>query len=438
MKRIIVTSLCCLLVGSLFAQDAKKKPVSPYYRNALAQMMIYHPEDEFGYDVYKIFSNLPELEKFDNHDTNLRVIDNSRVTGVNGNNPGLHRKDGENLELTAAEKRRNALAILKLLNDAQIGKRMVAKWFDLQGNTAQDAYFSTRVLDARSDYNTTIQEAELAKYTSEGVNVRQAISEELIDHTFLLVSDMTYRTAEARAEAASVALGVIGAIVDAATGKNYGERMAQLGTDIANSFTGFKVKTNSYLYQLVWNDSVANVFYSKYYTDKPDPAKMKAFLADKNTFRLIYLGAEDAKAEKTEKIGKYSRTGLLELITRRSIDNNIAKLQSEYEVFRIKTPIVAVEYDTKGKLKGYRALVGMKEGVSETKTYEVLEPKIGSNGKMTYTKIGVLKPINNQIWDNRFNALMENDFDVAVEGTLFKVQGTPSRQIVPGMLIREL
>jgi hypothetical protein len=34
---------------------------------------------------------------------------------------------------------------------------------------------------------------------------------------------------------------------------------------------------------------------------------------------------------------------------------------------------------------------------------------------------------------------MENDFDVAVEGTLFKVVTNGSgKQIVPGMLIREL
>lgn len=413
--------------------------MAPYYRNALANMMVYHIEDEFGYDVYEIFKNLPAMEKFDNHDISLRVIDNSKVKNVLGKESGFHRQEyGGSMVLTAYEKKCNGAAMLDLLNKAQVGKRLVAKWFDLKGDSPSNATFSTNLIEARSDYNVSVSDAELARYTVEGTNVIQAISEELVEHTFVLVSDMTYITAENRAEAAKATLNVLGGIFDALTGKNYGERAAELAGDIADSYTGFKVWTHSYLFQLVWNDSIANIFYDKYYTETPNAQRVEAFLHDNTSFKLKYLGEESAVYEKTQKKGKYSRTGLLELITRRSIDNNIAKLQSEYDDFRIKTPISAVEYDTKGKLKGYRALVGQKEGVSETRTYEVLEPKLNNKGKIVYTRIATLKPINNQIWDNRFNALMENDVDVVTEGTLFKVQGTPSKPILPGMLIREL
>ena len=442
MRHLIIYIICAVLsISTLAAQEATKHEVAPYYRNALANMMVYHIEDEFGYDVYEIFKAMPALEKFDNHDVEYRVIDNSKVKNVQGkgSETGFHRQQyGSSMVLTATEKRQNGEAMVKLLNEAQIGKRMVAKWFNLQGNTVQDATFSTALLESRSDYNVTVEEAEMAKYTVEGVNVIQAISEELISHSFVLVSDLTYITAENRAESAKVALGVLGAIFDAATGKNYGERLAQIGGDIADSYTGFKVWTHSYLFQLEWNDSIANIFYSKYYTETPSPERIQAFLADKNTFKLKYLGAESAQAEKTQKIGKYSRSELLEMITRRSIDSNVAKLQSSYEAFRIKTPISAAEYDTKGKLKGFRALVGLKEGVSETRTYEVLEMKLNNKGKVVYNRVATLKPIANQIWDNRFNALLENNVDVAVEGTLFKIQGSPSKAIVPGMLIREM
>ncbi len=411
---------------------------APYFRNALTNMMVYHIEDEFGYNVYEIFKDLPALEKFDNHDISLRVIDNSKVKNVKGKDSGFHRQQyGGSMVLTNYEKQCNGQAMLELLNQAQVGKRMVAKWFDLQGRNAQDAHFSTNLIERRSDYNVSIEDAEMARYTVEGVNVMQAMSEELIEHSFVLVSDMTYITAEDRAEAAKATLNVLGGIFDALTGKNYGERAAQLAGDIADSFTGFKVWTHSYLFQLVWNDSIANIFYDKYYTETPNPERIQAFLADKSSFKLVYLGEESAVYEKTQKKDKYTRTGLLELITRRSIDNNIAKLQSEYEPFRIKTPISAVEYDNKGKLKGYRALVGQKEGVSETRSYEVLETRI-EKGKITYKRIATLKPIANQIWDNRFNALMENDTDVATEGTLFKLVGSPLKPIMAGMLIREM
>ncbi len=434
-----IIAAALLLSVSAVAQEAMKHDITPYYRNALTQMMVYHAEDEFGYDVYEIFKNLPALEKFDRHDLSYRVIDNSKVKNVKGKDTGFHRMQyGGSMVLTAAEKQKNADAMLQLLNDAQIGKRMIAKWFDLKGENANDATFSTKLLESRSDYNATVQDAEMARFTAEGVNVLKAISEELISHSFVLVSDMTYITAEDRAESAKVALNIIGGIMDAFTGKNYGERMAQTAGDIADSYTGFKVWTHSYLFQLVWNDSIANIFYDKYYTETPDPAKIKAFLADNSSFRLTYLGEEDAKAEKTQKVGKYSRSGLLELITRRSIDSNVAKLQSAYEDFRIKTPIAAVEYDTKGKLVGYRALVGLKEGVSENRAYEVLEMKMNNKGKIVYNRVATLKPINNKIWDNRFNALLENDVDVVTEGTIFKLQGTATKQIVPGMLIREI
>lgn len=441
MKRYTLYILCSLLTVSAWAQDDRHN-VQPYHRNAMAQMLIYNIDDEFGYDVYKIFLGLPALEKFDNHDIPLRIIDNQKVSGVRGNGEkGLFHKDGssENLELSPSEKTKNAVAILNMLNMAQVGKQMVAKWFDLHGTSAQDAVFSTKLLDQRTSYNVTISDAELARYTVEGVNVASAASEEMIANTFLLVTEMTYRTAEARADAAKVVLGALGGMFDALTGKNYGERAAELAGDIADSFTGFKVKTQSYLYQLVWNDSIANTFYEMCYTETPDPDKIRYFMNDKSLFKMRYVGCADAKAEKTEKKGKYGRTELLRFISQRSIDKNIASLQSTYPEFRIKTPIVAVEYDKKGKLAGYRALVGQKEGVNETRMYEVLEMKVSPSGKVTYTQVAKIKPVPNQIWDNRFDALMENDFDVAVEGTLFKVVTNGSgKQIVPGMLIREL
>ncbi len=442
MKRYSLYILCSLLtIASAWAQDDKHN-VQPYHRNAMAQMLIYNIEDEFGYDVYKIFMNLPTLEKFDDHNIEFRVIDNQKIKGVRSDGEkGLYHKDGssENLELSPAEKKKNAQAILNTLNQANVGKRLVAKWFDLHGNDYNDATFSSKLLDQRSSYNVTISDAELARYTVEGVNVAAAASEEMIENTFVLVTEMTYRTAEARADAAKVALGVIGGIFDGLTGKNYGERAAELAGDIADQFTGFKVKTTSYLFQLVWNDSIANHFYEYCYTETPDKDKISYFASKQLKYNLKYIGCTDSKAEKTETKDKYGRTELLRFISQRSIDKNIANLQSTYPEFRIKTPIVAVEYDKKGKLAGYRALVGQKEGVSETRTYEVLEMKVNPKGKVTYTQVAKIKPIANQIWDNRFDALLENDFDVAVEGTLFKVVTNASgKQIVPGMLIREL
>lgn len=428
------------LASAVSAQEAEKKTVSTYYRNALTSMMVYHAEDEFGYDVYEIFSELPPEDKYDNHDVDLHVIDNAKISGVaRRKGVGLHRQTyGGDIILTKEEKQANGEAMLDLLNRAEIGKRIVAKWFNLSGETLQDAHFGTDCIEERSHYNASQLEIEKARYTIQGLSALQDVSSELINHSFVLVSDMTYITAEDRAATAKATLGVIGAVFDAFAGGNSGQRLAETAGDIADKFTGFKVMTHSYLYQLVWNDSIANIFYQNYYTSEPDPARIQAFLADESSFQLQYLGTESANYEKTKLVGKYSRSELLQMITVRSIDNNIAKLQKRFEAFRVKAPITAVEYDKKGQPVGYRAQIGEKEGVEDNMKFEVLEARY-NKGRIEYHRVAVLKPVRNHIWDNRFNALIENDSDGELQGTLFKVDTkSAGHDILPGMLIRQI
>lgn len=429
-----------LLCGTMLqAQKAEKRTFTPYYRNALTNMMIYHPEDEFGYDVWTIFRDLPANDKYDEHDVELQVIDNSRVTNVRNKAAGFHRQTyGSSIVLTAAEKQANADAMLALLNEAEVGKRIVARWFNLQGKTVEDAHFDVNRIVERNDNNASFQEIAQTRQTIEGVALLQDMSDELINHSFVLVSDMTYITAEARATAAKATIGVLGAIFDAFAGGNSGQRMAETAEDIADSFTGFKVMTHSYLFQLVWNDSISNIFYSRYYTDVPNPERIKAFLADNSLFKLVYLGTESANAEKTKVVDQYTREELLQMITVRSIDKNVAKLQKRFESFRVKAPITAIEYDKKGNPVGYRAQIGQKEGVEDDMKFEVLEARV-VKGKLQYRRVAVVRPVRNQIWDNRFNALIEQEKGGELEGTLFKLDSkSVGATIYPGMLIRQI
>lgn len=415
-----------------------KTAVSAYYRNAITSMMVYHPEDEFGYEVFKIFKRLPDLDKYDNHDIQVRVIDNSYISGVEGSSSGLNKQVyGQSMVLTAEEKEANGQALLSILEKGEVAKRMIAKWFNLTGDSVQNSFFNTQLLEDRLEYNTSVMEAEKIKYTVEGRAALQDVSEQLIEHSFVLVSDITYITAENRADAAKTAFSILGGITDAIFGGNAGRNVAALAGGIADKFTGFKVMTHTYLYQIEWNDSLMNEFYVRYFTPVPNAERMRAFVDDKTSFHLRYLGEESSVFEKTEVKGKYDRTQLLEFITARSIDKNVASLQTKYEDFRVKSPITAVEYTKNGKIAGYRALIGEKEDISSTSTFEVLEPSL-EDGKIVYHRIGTVKPASNQIWDNRFNALMENDVDVSTEGTLFKTVGKNTQPIEAGMLLRLL
>lgn len=434
MKKYILFLACALTLSvSVLAQEN----AMDYRRNSLGLMMIYHPEDEFGLDIYKAWDSIPFPDKFDNHNiSDARVIIADSVSGVFKKKNGLHKAKYGKTVLTGLEIKANAKAIEHVLNNAGMGKQMVARWFNLHGNGPEDAVFDTELIQQRGQYNASDVDVEKALLTARGVALLSDAGEELLSQTFLVVNDMTYITAEERAEAAKTTMKVLGGIFDALTGGNAGKNMANTTAKIADSFSGFKVITNSYLYRLDWNDSIAAIFYNDYYTSTPNPAKINAFLSDSTLFHVTYVAHEHEFAEKTELKGAYPRSEMVKTQCTRSIDKNIASLQLQYEDFKVKTPVYNVEYDAKGRVKGYSAKIGMKEGVSEKTSFQVIRRQQDpETGKTTYKYIATVKPVKGQVWDNRYNAVIEKDAGSNLGRTLLKkVSGG---EIMPGMLIVE-
>ena len=82
------------------------------------------------------------------------------------------------------------------------------------------------------------------------------------------------------------------------------------------------------------------------------------------------------------------------------------------------------------------AYIGMKEGVTENSLYEVLETIENEDGTFKYKRVGVIKPIKNLIWDNRYMAEEEGAATAGLGCTTFvKESGS---NFLPGMLIREI
>ena len=419
------------MVLSVCAQDEMA-----YRRNSLATMLVYHPEDEFGFEIYKAFDSLPIPDKYDDHTiSGARVIDNSTVSGLQRKESGYY-KATYGHQLTAAELRKNAQYTEDLLNQTEMAKKMVAKWFGFNGHTVSDATFNTALISSRGQYNASDVDVALAVQTTRGLASLSDAGEELLNNTFVLVNDITYVTAEQEAEAAKVAMGVIGGIFDALTGGKSGQQMAQTAGQIADSFTGFKVKTHSYLYQLEWNDSIAAIFYRYHYTGVPDSAKVQAFLDDKTTYRLKYVAHEYEFDKKSVLKGKYSRTELVRTICARSMDKNIVALAKQYEDFKVKTPVYQVLTNSRGKIEGYAAKIGMKEGISETSKFQVVQRiQDAETGKTRYKYIATVKPKKGQIWDNRYNAVLEEEDGATLPYTTFVK--TAGGEILPGMLLIE-
>ena len=397
---------------------------------------MYHPEDEFGPEIYKAFDSLPIPDKYDDHTiAGYRIIDNSTIWGVQRKDSGYY-KATYGHQLTAAELQKNAQFTENLLNEKQLGKLMVAKWFGLSGNSVDSATFNTELIQTRGQYNANDVDVALALQTTRGLASLSDAGEELLGQTFVLVNDITYVTAEQEAQAAKVAMGVIGGLLDAFTGGSSGRQLAQTAGAIADSFTGFKVKTHSYLYQLEWNDSIAAIFYQFHYTGKPDPAKIQAFLDDKTTYRLKYVAHEYEFDKKSVLKGKYSRTELVRTICARSMDKNIVALAKQYEDFKVKTPVYKVLTNERGKIEGYAAKIGMKEGIDEGSKFQVVQRiQDPETGKTKYKYVATVKAKKGSIWDNRYNAVLEEADGATLPYTTFTK--TAGGEILPGMLLIE-
>ena len=104
------------------------------------------------------------------------------------------------------------------------------------------------------------------------------------------------------------------------------------------------------------------------------------------------------------------------------------RLKRNYEEFRTKTPLASVEPLT--------AFIGKKDGVSEDSKFEVLEVVELGNGLHKYERVGIIEPIEDLIWDNRYMAEEEGAVGATLGCTTFrKVKG---KDFSKGMLIREM
>ncbi len=147
MRRTLLFCLLALMGLSLFAQQLS------YRRNSLATVLVYHPEDEFGPEIYKAFDSLPIPDKYDDHTIpDYRFIDNMDVWGVQKKDSGYF-KATYGHALSEKELKANAQYTEDLLNQAGMAKEMVAKWFGLEGTSVEDATFNTGLIQTRGQYN---------------------------------------------------------------------------------------------------------------------------------------------------------------------------------------------------------------------------------------------------------------------------------------------
>jgi hypothetical protein len=411
-------------------QNAALEARMEYDRSSLAVAMIYHSEDEFGGDIKTAFEVMPFPEKYDDHNVGLTVIDNAAIPEVKKKHVGLI-KAQYGKRLSAKDIEKNAAALESLLNQAHVANYMIAKWFGLY----ESDVCNVDLIKYRGQYNATELDVAVANQSARGLAMLADAGEMLIGNTYMLINDMTYVTAEEKAAAAKVGLAIVGGILDAALGSNIGSDLAKAGGQIADSFTGFAVKTHSYLFRLVWDEETAATFYNEYYITEPDPEKLDKFLKDER-FMIKYVAHEYETSEKSVAKGKIDRSDLVKIVCTRSMDKNIAALQLQYEDFKVKTPVNEVVLNKKGKVLGYGVKIGLKAGINEKSTFQVVRKEIDPNtNKTKYKYVASLKAVKGQIWDNRYMAASDEAQDSDLTFSILKKTG--GGEILPGMLVIE-
>ena len=410
MKKTIKYILLAIILPFSLVANAQHRKIEEveYRRSSLYSILINHTEQRLGPNIADIFIEMPVPDKYNDHDLSVKIIE-------------------ADAKLKKEEKGAD------FLNNNYVASHLVARWFDRDPITG---VCDMELIKARGLYDASQADIKIAGQTIRGNALLQDAGEELIHNTFVLVNDIRYIDKEKQGQQAGVALNVIfsilGAVAGAATGTNLGNVGQDLGKSLQammETLKGFKVKVNTHLYRLAWDDETAAQFYEMMYSDEPDKAKKEAFENNRGLFKLEYVGSQLSSGSDVSFLGVNLDTPdeMIRKACTRAIDENVANLAHNFEFFRVKERLTSIN--------PIQAPVGMKEDVNEKSKFEVLLPEL-KNGKMTYKQVAIIKPKKNMIWDNRYMAFEEGATGSNLNATTFeKVSGG---EILPGMLIREL
>lgn len=414
----IAATLLATALGSIVAQAQDE---NQYQRASLYNMMVRRPNLQYSKEIELIFGRIEKPERFNDHSLGVKTF---------------LLADLDNMER----------ALNSFVDKSQIGKRMVARWFNRDKATGS---FNVDLVTERGLYNATLLDVNLANAQTRNMAILADAGENLIGKTFLAISDIYYVDKSNRWSIAkdltklstNIVSGVqqtiargeaalsTGPITDAELLQS--NELSWLTDDLMGNMKGFKVHIATYLFQLEWDDEIAGLFYNQYYFDAsaPNAAKAEAFTQSKGEFRLRFVGMVENTSSNTALSGVITNLDMIRKVCTRALDKNLSDLQHKFEDFRIKAPL----FNT----APLQCAIGMKEDITEKSRFEVLEVIEQEDGTRKYQRVGVIKPVAGHIWDNRYMADLEaGNPDALLKATTFeKVSGG---DFMPGMLIREI
>lgn len=407
MKYILMTVMMLFSLPEIMEVSAQNDNLK-YRRSSIYTLMISHEDQKFASEIKDAFVKIPVPDKFNDHELSVKILSlDKKLKGASS--------DKENSDISS------------FLDRNKIASRLVAKWFNRDVNTGT---CNMELVKERGLYNATEYDRILSEKSARSTALLMDAGEDLIGNTFVLVNDIRYIDKSKAGAAVGMGLRILGALAGAATGNSDFADLGDSYGSLAETLKGFKVKINTFLYKLEWDEATSAVFYKDQYTSTPDIVKKEEFEDGRGKYRLKYVGKVESSGSTTSFMGiKLDEpVEMVRKACQRALDENVASLQHEFEEFRTKSPLVSAQPIT--------AYVGMKEGVTKNSKFEVLEIIEKDGGAREYKRVGVIKPVDGLIWDNRYMSEEEGAASATLGCTTFKkVSGG---DFFPGMLIREI
>jgi len=434
MKKVLLLSIAFLSIGNILnaqtAADAGKE--TKYRRSSLHLMLLESDNFPSKEIVTKAYNANPFPDKYNNHTITEKSFDPKKYALTAAEKPA--KSAAENALGSAAQDATGGLIdkdaadmpliINKYIKQSKLANKLVAKWFNRQA----DGSFDTKLVEERGVFDASFIDKKKAAASNLGTSLLATAGFELIPNTFVVFTKMNYYPNEPIAAIAREAAKLKAQDIKMEMMRQKAMQAADAAYEKAKE--GYSVWTKSFLYQLKWNDTISNDFYTNQYFEKGAVDAKKKANFDNYNYTLELVGEDNAVSLVTFSL-KENRTEqqIIELATKRNVDKVFAKLQKKYEVFKTKTPLFTADPIT--------AKIGLKEGLESGDKFEILENNIDpATGKSDYKKVGTIKVKKDMIWDNTAGA-ESNPVDPSkpiIDRTTFDGK---SKNLYPGLLIRQ-
>ncbi len=304
-------------------------------------------------------------------------------------------------------------SIDKFIEQNNLPNLLIDKWFNRTSNSDS---FNMNLIQNRGDYNASVIDAEVAQSTMKGSALLSDAGEQLINNTFVVFVKMYFLSNDV------IASIIKDIAIKTLQSKNLYNFIAAAAIQEAyeKGKVGYSVWTKGYLYKLNWNDSIGDIFYTKYYNNPNN-------FDTSHLFNLSYVGDALAKSLVTYKGANRSQDEIIKVAVGRNIDNLYASLQKKYDVFKPVIPII--------NINPIMSQIGLKEGIKKGDKFHILQVQISPTTNKTSYKIVKTVTVSSKIWDNRYAVYDSLNNSNTLKATIFKGS---SKNVFPGMLIKQV